>query len=145
MFGAQLDLPVFVCAVYSILDCIYNEAKQTYYILDVMCWRGHPVYDCQVLNPCPPCCSLSCCAPALLSSLCKRQISLLSTSIFTALGLLDNCVHVLRGSSRVWGAVSADEIKSVNLPSECRGAKTFGRCCRVMRGEWSLTLPPFTD
>ncbi|XP_041283572.1 snurportin-1 [Onychostruthus taczanowskii] len=33
--------------VYSILDCIYSEAKQTYYILDVMCWRGHPVYDCQ--------------------------------------------------------------------------------------------------
>ncbi|NXF07843.1 SPN1 protein, partial [Smithornis capensis] len=33
--------------VYSILDCIYNEAQQTYYILDVMCWRGHPVYDCQ--------------------------------------------------------------------------------------------------
>ncbi|XP_075016581.1 snurportin-1 isoform X4 [Calonectris borealis] len=33
--------------VYCILDCIYNEAKQTYYILDVMCWRGHPVYDCQ--------------------------------------------------------------------------------------------------
>ncbi|KAF1520186.1 Snurportin-1, partial [Eudyptes sclateri] len=46
--------------VYCILDCIYNEAKQTYYILDVMCWRGHPVYDCQVLNlpllPCPPFC-----------------------------------------------------------------------------------------
>ncbi|XP_054243899.1 snurportin-1 [Indicator indicator] len=33
--------------VYCILDCIYSEAKQTYYILDVMCWRGHPVYDCQ--------------------------------------------------------------------------------------------------
>ncbi|PKK25431.1 snurportin 1 [Columba livia] len=33
--------------VYCILDCIYNEAAQTYYILDVMCWRGHPVYDCQ--------------------------------------------------------------------------------------------------
>ncbi|KAM6303450.1 snurportin-1 isoform 1-T2 [Podargus strigoides] len=33
--------------VYCILDCIYNEVKQTYYILDVMCWRGHPVYDCQ--------------------------------------------------------------------------------------------------
>ncbi|XP_042331196.1 snurportin-1 [Sceloporus undulatus] len=32
---------------YTILDCIFNEAKQTYYILDVMCWRGHPVYDCQ--------------------------------------------------------------------------------------------------
>ncbi|XP_014800264.1 PREDICTED: snurportin-1 isoform X2 [Calidris pugnax] len=33
--------------VYCILDCIYSEVKQTYYILDVMCWRGHPVYDCQ--------------------------------------------------------------------------------------------------
>nr|XP_056721888.1 snurportin-1 [Euleptes europaea] len=32
---------------YTILDCIYNEAQQTYYVLDVMCWRGHPVYDCQ--------------------------------------------------------------------------------------------------
>uniref|UniRef100_A0A0B8RX07 Snurportin-1 n=1 Tax=Philothamnus irregularis TaxID=1899461 RepID=A0A0B8RX07_9SAUR len=32
---------------YTILDCIYNEVQQTYYILDVMCWRGHPVYDCQ--------------------------------------------------------------------------------------------------
>ncbi|KFO89921.1 Snurportin-1, partial [Buceros rhinoceros silvestris] len=33
--------------VFCILDCIYSEAEQTYYILDVMCWRGHPVYDCQ--------------------------------------------------------------------------------------------------
>ncbi|XP_062998964.1 snurportin-1 isoform X2 [Elgaria multicarinata webbii] len=32
---------------YTILDCIFSEAQQTYYILDVMCWRGHPVYDCQ--------------------------------------------------------------------------------------------------
>lgn len=32
---------------YTILDCIYNEASRTYYVLDVMCWRGHPVYDCQ--------------------------------------------------------------------------------------------------
>lgn len=143
MFGAGLDLPVSVCAVYSILDCIYNEAKQTYYILDVMCWRGHPVYDCQVLSPWS---SLSCCAPALLNSLCKRQIFLLSTSIFTALGLLDNCVHVLGGSSsRVWGAVSADEVKFVNLPGVCRGTKTLGRCCQVVCGEWSLTLLPFTD
>ncbi|XP_067090937.1 snurportin-1 isoform X2 [Osmerus mordax] len=31
---------------YTILDCIYNEVDRTYYILDVMCWRGHPVYDC---------------------------------------------------------------------------------------------------
>ncbi|XP_043845144.1 snurportin-1 [Dromiciops gliroides] len=32
---------------YTILDCIYSELNQTYYVLDVMCWRGHPVYDCQ--------------------------------------------------------------------------------------------------
>lgn len=32
---------------YTILDCIYNEVSQTYYVLDVMCWRGHPFYDCQ--------------------------------------------------------------------------------------------------
>ncbi|XP_069621775.1 snurportin-1 isoform X4 [Ranitomeya imitator] len=32
---------------YTILDCIYNEESRTYYVLDVMCWRGHPVYDCQ--------------------------------------------------------------------------------------------------
>ncbi|KAL6474637.1 hypothetical protein MHYP_G00181980, partial [Metynnis hypsauchen] len=31
---------------YTILDCIYSEVNRTYYILDVMCWRGHPVYDC---------------------------------------------------------------------------------------------------
>ncbi|XP_041693593.1 snurportin-1 [Coregonus clupeaformis] len=31
---------------YTILDCIYSEVERTYFILDVMCWRGHPVYDC---------------------------------------------------------------------------------------------------
>lgn len=31
---------------YTILDCIFSEVDRTYYILDVMCWRGHPVYDC---------------------------------------------------------------------------------------------------
>lgn len=45
------ELTASVRAVFCILDCIYSEAEQTYYILDVMCWRGHPVYDCQVLNP----------------------------------------------------------------------------------------------
>ncbi|XP_053283836.1 snurportin-1 isoform X1 [Pleuronectes platessa] len=34
---------------YTILDCIYSEVDRTYYILDVMCWRGHPVYDCPCL------------------------------------------------------------------------------------------------
>ncbi|XP_069480661.1 snurportin-1 [Ambystoma mexicanum] len=32
---------------YTILDCIFCEITRTFYILDVMCWRGHPVYDCQ--------------------------------------------------------------------------------------------------
>ncbi|CAL8359078.1 unnamed protein product [Lota lota] len=31
---------------YTILDCIYSEVDRTFYILDVMCWRGHPIYDC---------------------------------------------------------------------------------------------------
>lgn len=30
---------------YSILDCIYHEVLRTFYVLDVMCWHGHPVYD----------------------------------------------------------------------------------------------------
>ncbi|GAB1600680.1 snurportin-1-like [Argonauta hians] len=29
----------------TILDCICNEAESVYYILDVMCWNGHPMYD----------------------------------------------------------------------------------------------------
>ena len=30
---------------YCILDCIFYEGTQTYYVLDIMCWGGHPVYD----------------------------------------------------------------------------------------------------
>lgn len=30
---------------YCILDCIYVETARTYYVLDLMCWNGHPVYD----------------------------------------------------------------------------------------------------
>jgi snurportin-1 len=30
---------------YCILDCIFHEGKQMFYILDVMCWGGYPVYD----------------------------------------------------------------------------------------------------
>ena len=29
----------------TILDCIYQETDRTYYVLDMMCWRGNPVYD----------------------------------------------------------------------------------------------------
>ncbi|XP_023223500.1 snurportin-1-like [Centruroides sculpturatus] len=35
----------FNSSEYTILDCIYNIENKTYYILDVMCWRGHPVFD----------------------------------------------------------------------------------------------------
>lgn len=32
----------------SILDCLYSEVEKTYYILDLMCWNGHTVYDTEV-------------------------------------------------------------------------------------------------
>lgn len=31
---------------YTILDCVYSLADETYYLMDLMCWRGHSVYDC---------------------------------------------------------------------------------------------------
>ncbi|XP_054721415.1 snurportin-1-like [Uloborus diversus] len=33
---------------YTILDCIYVELTKTYYVLDVMCWNSHPLYDSEV-------------------------------------------------------------------------------------------------
>lgn len=32
---------------FCILDCIHHDSTRTYYVLDIMCWRGHPVYDCE--------------------------------------------------------------------------------------------------
>ncbi|CAI5483887.1 unnamed protein product [Closterium sp. Yama58-4] len=32
--------------VYCILDCIFHEPNSTYYVLDVMAWRGYSLYDC---------------------------------------------------------------------------------------------------
>jgi len=31
---------------YCILDCVYDASTSTFHVLDLMCWRGHPVYDC---------------------------------------------------------------------------------------------------
>uniref|UniRef100_A0A9I9DZW0 Snurportin-1 n=1 Tax=Cucumis melo TaxID=3656 RepID=A0A9I9DZW0_CUCME len=31
---------------YSILDCIFHEVNQTYYVIDMICWRGYSLYDC---------------------------------------------------------------------------------------------------
>ncbi|GAB2269694.1 hypothetical protein Dimus_004616 [Dionaea muscipula] len=33
---------------YCILDCIYHEADKTYYVIDMVCWRGYSLYDCSV-------------------------------------------------------------------------------------------------
>ncbi|WAQ99911.1 SPN1-like protein [Mya arenaria] len=29
----------------AILDCIYHEVEKTFYVLDIMNWKNHPVYD----------------------------------------------------------------------------------------------------
>ncbi|KAF0709675.1 Aste57867_5795 [Aphanomyces stellatus] len=31
---------------YCVLDCIFHEADDTFYVLDVMCWKGYLLYDC---------------------------------------------------------------------------------------------------
>ncbi|KAL6040761.1 Snurportin-1 [Balamuthia mandrillaris] len=31
---------------YCILDCVFEEGKGIYYVLDVVCWKGHLYYDC---------------------------------------------------------------------------------------------------
>lgn len=31
---------------YSILDCIFHEADQTYYVIDMLCWKSYSLYDC---------------------------------------------------------------------------------------------------
>ncbi|XP_010555547.1 PREDICTED: snurportin-1 isoform X2 [Tarenaya hassleriana] len=31
---------------YCILDCIFHESDQTYYVIDMICWRGYSLYDC---------------------------------------------------------------------------------------------------
>ena len=32
---------------FSILDCVFEEMTMTFHVLDVMCWRSHPFYDCE--------------------------------------------------------------------------------------------------
>ncbi|KAG0011389.1 hypothetical protein BGZ82_003029, partial [Podila clonocystis] len=34
-------------ADYCILDCVYSSVTRTFWALDIMCWRGHPVYECE--------------------------------------------------------------------------------------------------
>uniref|UniRef100_A0A224Z910 Snurportin-1 n=1 Tax=Rhipicephalus zambeziensis TaxID=60191 RepID=A0A224Z910_9ACAR len=30
---------------FCLLDCVFSEVHRTYYILDLLCWKSHPVYD----------------------------------------------------------------------------------------------------
>ncbi|KAG0368986.1 hypothetical protein BGX24_002597 [Mortierella sp. AD032] len=32
---------------YCILDCVYSSVTRTFWTMDIMCWRGHPVYECE--------------------------------------------------------------------------------------------------
>lgn len=31
---------------WTLLDCVYHEANQTYFVLDLLCWRNMELYDC---------------------------------------------------------------------------------------------------
>ena len=31
---------------FCILDCIFHESDSTYYVIDMMCWKGYALYDC---------------------------------------------------------------------------------------------------
>ncbi|XP_026410697.1 snurportin-1-like isoform X1 [Papaver somniferum] len=31
---------------YCLLDCIFHEHDQTYYVIDMICWKGYSLYDC---------------------------------------------------------------------------------------------------
>ena len=33
---------------FTLLDCVYDEVNRTYWILDLMSYKGHPVYDSEV-------------------------------------------------------------------------------------------------
>ncbi|KAJ7530257.1 hypothetical protein O6H91_15G086700 [Diphasiastrum complanatum] len=44
--GAKIRDVAAPSHVFCILDCIFHEPDSTYYILDVMCWRGYSLYDC---------------------------------------------------------------------------------------------------
>lgn len=33
---------------FTLLDCIYDEVNRTYWMLDLMCYKGNPIYDSEV-------------------------------------------------------------------------------------------------
>ncbi|CAN0853534.1 Cellulose synthase A catalytic subunit 8 [UDP-forming] [Linum grandiflorum] len=44
--GAKTRQPSGPAHSYSILDCIFHEADQTYYVIDMVCYGSHSFYDC---------------------------------------------------------------------------------------------------
>ena len=40
---------ILLLSEYSIMDCIYDERERTFYIIDLTCWKGHPIYDSEVI------------------------------------------------------------------------------------------------
>ena len=34
----------------TVLDCIYSESTRTYYLLDCLCWKNHPIVDSEVFS-----------------------------------------------------------------------------------------------
>ncbi|KAG0192480.1 hypothetical protein DFQ28_008979 [Apophysomyces sp. BC1034] len=32
---------------YCVLDCVYDAKHWTFYVLDIMCWKGYSIYDCE--------------------------------------------------------------------------------------------------
>jgi snurportin-1 len=46
--GARTKEVVAGSHVYCVLDCIFHAPDKTYYVIDLMCWRGYFVFDCRV-------------------------------------------------------------------------------------------------
>ncbi|KAJ0988864.1 hypothetical protein J5N97_007220 [Dioscorea zingiberensis] len=44
--GARIKGVSGPASAYCILDCIFHESDQTYYVIDMVSWRGYSLYDC---------------------------------------------------------------------------------------------------
>lgn len=32
----------------TILDCVYNDFLRTYFVIDCLCWKSHPILETEV-------------------------------------------------------------------------------------------------
>ena len=44
----QTPVLCFTIVDVTILDCIFVENMKTFFVLDMMCWKSHPIYDTEV-------------------------------------------------------------------------------------------------